>query len=285
MLHPDRACATRRRHPLSALHASRAQPAALAAGLAGPDSPAAFLRAPASASAARGPRRSVAVPEAAAQLYLQIVEESDYAERLAPVIGGDFRDVLDVGAGNGALTRRCLGRPARWLAVEPGTAQGEALARLRPGLAGQGIDFAHLAMSWQRLPAAIAAETVFSFNLDAAQDEARALFDNLAGRCRREMIWVVPAQAASSLALTGLLPPELQGGDRTPPVERTLAALAREQQPNGVDFVDWTCRLRFNSRELVARQLLERLDVGEDSGHGRAIIDYLDYRLGPQGGR
>ena len=55
-------------------------------------------------------------PEAQARLYLDILEESDYAQRVAPVVGTDYHEVLDIGAGNGVLTRRCLARPARWLA-------------------------------------------------------------------------------------------------------------------------------------------------------------------------
>lgn len=85
--------------------------------LSWPDSPAAFAPRPVQPATRReagwhGPLS----PEAQARLYLEILEESDYAERLAPVVGGEHRDVLDIGAGNGALSRRCLARPARWLA-------------------------------------------------------------------------------------------------------------------------------------------------------------------------
>ena len=82
--------------------------------LSWPDSPAAFAPRPVQPATRReagwhGPLS----PEAQARLYLEILEESDYAERLAPVVGGEHRDVLDIGAGNGALSRRCLARPAR----------------------------------------------------------------------------------------------------------------------------------------------------------------------------
>ena len=141
--------------------------------LSWPDSPAAFAPRPVQPATRReagwhGPLS----PEAQARLYLEILEESDYAERLAPVVGGDHRDVLDIGAGNGALSRRCLARPARWLAVEPNVAMGEALARLRPqsfivDLASRpgGTDFdaarrlGHRAIHALSLPAACAPET------------------------------------------------------------------------------------------------------------------------------
>ena len=55
------------------------------------------------------------------------------------------------------------------------------------------------------------------------------------------------------------------------------------QQPQAIDFVDWQCRLTFKSRELVVRHFLERLELASDSAHGRAVADYLDYRLGPGG--
>lgn len=253
--------------------------------LSWPDSPAAFAPRPVQPATRReagwhGPLS----PEAQARLYLEILEESDYAERLAPVVGGDHRDVLDIGAGNGALSRRCLARPARWLAVEPNVAMGEALARLRPQLARDGVDLAHLATTWQGLPESFCAESVFAFNLGATHHEADALFDDLAERCRREMVWVVPAQyGPSTFCLAGFLPPELHGADTGPAFERTLAALAREQQPQAIDFVDWQCRLTFKSRELVVRHFLERLELASDSAHGRAVADYLDYRLGPGG--
>ena len=219
-------------------------------------------------------------PEAQARLYLDLLAESDYAERLAPVVGSDYHDVLDIGAGNGALTRRCLARPSRWLAIEPNAAMGEALAALRPALAALGVDLAHLPLRWEELPDALVAETVFAFNLGATHHESDALFDQLAGRCRREMIWVVPAQRGpSTFCLAGFLPPELHGGEMTPAYERTLARLAAEQQPNGIDFVDWTCRLSFSSRAAAAEHFLERLDLHADSAQGRAVLDYLDTHL------
>ena len=222
--------------------------------------------------------------DAQARLYLEILEESDYAQRLAPVVGGGYHDVLDVGAGSGALTRLCLGRPARWLAVEPNTAMGDALSALRPGLAAQGIDLAHLPLRWEEMPEALAAETVFAFNMGATHHEPDALFDSLAERARRAMIWVVPAQAGpSTFCLAGFLPPELHGADTTPAFERTLGRLAADQRPASIQFVDWQCRLSFTSRAMAVRHFLERLDLSSDSPHGQAVSDYINYRLGPNG--
>ncbi len=215
-----------------------------------------------------------ASPEAQARLYLDLLAESDYAQRLAPVVGSDYREVLDIGAGNGALTRCCLGRPARWLAIEPNPAMGAALAVMRSSLAAQGVDFAHLPLRWEELPEAVMAETVFAFNIGAAHHESDVLFDSLANRAKREMIWVVPAQRGpSTFCLAGFLPPELHGADTTPAYERSLARLSMAQQPNGIDFVDWTCRLSFSSRAAAAEHFLERLDLHAGSAHGRAVLD------------
>lgn len=221
-------------------------------------------------------------PEAQARLYLDILEESDYAQRVAPVVGTDYHDVLDIGAGNGVLTRRCLARPARWLAVEPNQAMGAALAALRPGLDMQGIDLTHLPLCWEALPPTVAAETVFAFNIGATHHGAGTLFDSLAGRCQRAMVWVVPAQRGpSTFCLAGFLPPELHGADMTPAHERTLAALSAEQQPNRIDFVDWQCRLCFPSRAAAAAHFLDRLNLESDSAGGRAVVDYLGSRVDP----
>lgn len=83
-------------------------------------------------TASRWGRNAAAGNERAqARFYLEMIAQSDYARRLAPVVGQAFSDVLDVGAGGGHLTRQCLTASAEWLAIEPNRVMGEALARQR----------------------------------------------------------------------------------------------------------------------------------------------------------
>ena len=63
-----------------------------------------------------------------ARLYLRMMAQSDYAARLAPAVGKNYVDVLDIGAGGGSVTRHCLADSTRWCAVEPNPAMDEVLA-------------------------------------------------------------------------------------------------------------------------------------------------------------
>lgn len=219
-----------------------------------------------------------------ARFYLAMMDQSDYAARLAPLVGNGLVDVLDIGAGGGHITRRCLAPGARWLAVDPNPVMGEALASQCASLLAAGIRLTHLAQSWQSLPAPIGAQTVLAFNLGATHHAAADIFAALAGRAKREMVWVVPAQdGPSTFCLAGILPPELHGSDTRPAFQRTLEQLAAGDQPNRLDFVDWSCCMRFASPESAIRHFLSRLDVRQQSDKGRAIGDFLRLRLKQDG--
>lgn len=214
-----------------------------------------------------------------ARLYLRMMAQSDYAARLAPAVGGNYVDVLDIGAGGGSVTRHCLADGARWHAVEPNPAMGEALAAQAPALAARGIRLEHFAARWQDLPKSVHADAVFAFNIGDNHHAADALFDALAPRARREMVWIVPAQAApASFCLAGFLPADFYGDNavnRQPAIERALGQLGASRRPAKIDYVDWHCRFSFTSREAAARHFLERLDCSADSAQGRALLAYL----------
>ncbi len=218
-----------------------------------------------------------------ARLYLDMMAQSDYAEKVAPAVGSNYADVLDIGAGGGSVTRHCLAPGARWCAVEPNPAMGEALAAQRPALTARGIRLDHLSLRWQDLPDEVCADSVFVFNVGDNHHQAAALFDALAFRARREMVWVVPAQAApASFCLAGFLPAEFYADDvlsRQAAIERTLAELGESRRPARIDCVDWQCRMIFPSRKAVALHFLERLDCSPESAEGRALTRYLDQVL------
>lgn len=220
-----------------------------------------------------------------ARMYLRMMAQSDYAERLAPVVGQSYSDVLDIGAGGGSVTRHCLAAGARWCAVEPNPTMGEALAAQIPELAVRGIRLEHHATNWQDMPGELRADTVFAFNLGDNHHAADALFDALSRRAAREMVWIVPAQAApASFCLAGFLPAEFHGKaatSRQPAIERALEQLGTSRQPACIDYVDWQCRFNFTTRRDAAQHFFERLDFPADSAQGRALSAYLDRTLHP----
>ena len=219
-----------------------------------------------------------------ARFYLAMIDQSDYAARIAPLVGDGLLDVLDIGAGGGHITRRCLASGAKWLAVEPNPVMGEALADQRSSLLARGIHLTHLALPWQDLPAPISAQTVQAFNLGASHHTAAEFFAALAGRARREMVWVVPAQdGPSTFCLAGILPPEQHGSDTRPAFERTLEQLSDGDQPNRLDFVDWNCCMNFASPQAAIEHFLSRLHVRQQSDRGRAISKFLISRLKQEG--
>lgn len=222
-----------------------------------------------------------------ARLYLRMMAQSDYASRLAPVVGKNYSDILDIGAGSGSVTRHCLAAGARWCAVEPNPAMGEALAAQIPALTARGIRLEHVAARWQDLPQAVDANTVFAFNIGDNHHAAAALFDALAPRARREMVWIVPAQAApASFCLAGFLPADFYGdnaANRQPAVERTLEQLGESRQPAQIDYIDWQCRFNFSTRKEAIQHFLERLDCSANSVQGCALLAYLDRALHPAG--
>ena len=219
-----------------------------------------------------------------ARFYLTMIAQSDYAARLAPVVGNDLDDVLDVGAGGGHVTRRCLASGAEWVAVEPNRIMGEELASQRSSLLARGIRLTHLSLPWQDIPAPISAQTVLAFNLGATHHAAAEFFTALARRARREMVWAVPAQdGPSTFCLAGILPAELHGSDTGPAFERTLEQLGDGDQPTRLDFVDWNCCMTFRSPELAIEHFLTRLDVRQESDKGQAISDFLRFQLKQDG--
>lgn len=219
---------------------------------------------------------------AQAALYLELMAVSTYADALAPVLDTPFHEVLDIGAGGGTLTQCCLADGAHWIAVEPNQAMGRALAAAALRLRTRGIRVTHLPCTWEELPAEITADVVLAANLGSAHHAAAELFDALAPRAHKEMIWVVAAQnGPSTFCLAGMLPPELHLADTSPAYLHTLAQLQPEQLPQTITFADWECRMHFSSTATAVAHFLSRLDTSLDSARGQAISNHLSAVLEP----
>lgn len=221
-----------------------------------------------------------------ARFYARTLAQSDYAARVAPRLGGPWSDVLDVGAGSGALTATCLAPRARWHAVEPNAAMRGLLAMRRASLAHASIELRVDPRPWQALPGDVHAEVVLAANLGATHHEPAAFFDAMRPRARRGMVWVVAAQAGpSTFCLAGFLPAALHGADESPAHERTLAGLGAARAPTSVDFADWTCRHTFARMDEALAHFTDRLRVGPGDPRAASIARWLHEHalVGPAG--
>jgi hypothetical protein len=224
--------------------------------------------------------------DAPANFYAETIAASDYAARVGPLLCGPWVEVLDVGAGNGVLTRSRLAPGARWIAVEPNAAMGLHLAACRPWLAERRIRLELLPVTWQALPDSVVADQVLAANLGATHHEPLEFFGAMRGRWRRAMHWVAAAQhGPSTFCLAGFLPAELHGADTTPAVERTLAQLGAACAPHSVCFADWAYRCTFADVATAQAHFLDRLGLAADSPRGQEVCAYVARRgrAGPAG--
>ncbi len=220
-----------------------------------------------------------------ARLYLKMMDESDYAECLAPVVGPLGGTVLDLGAGAGSLTRHCLVPGAHWLAVEPNQEMGRALGGLRENLSGRGIQVDWIPSYWEDLDRenrlrGLKADYAVAFNMGATHHAADRLYDTMSTSLPETMIWVVPAQEApSSFCLAGYLPEEFWGETCVPAYRKTLEQLGASRQPDRIEFVDWTCRLNFSSRNTLLDHFLDRLDLSRKPSTVEKLRSALVHKL------
>jgi len=200
--------------------------------------------------------------DAQARFYAETIASSDYVERVVSLLPGPWPDVLDVGAGSGALVSRLVADGGRWLAVEPQPAMQDLLERLRPALAMRHVDLQVQPCTWQNLPPASRAAGLLAANVGATHHQAAPFFDAVAARWTLSMRWVVSAQTGpSTFCLAGFLPAALHGADTQPAFERALEQLGTTRQPDQVRFVDWHCRFTFADESSAQAHFLDRLGL------------------------
>lgn len=211
-----------------------------------------------------------------ARFYAETIASSDYAERVAPLLGPRWDDFLDVGAGSGALGARLAQTGSRWQAVEPQPAMQALLEQQRPQLSARGVMLALHACTWQDLPAPVRARQLLAANLGATHHEAGECFDAMTARWQDTMHWVVAAQAGpSTFCLAGFLPAELHGADTRPAFERTLAQLGPARAPDEIRFTDWRCRFVFADLATAQAHFLDRLGLAPDTAHAVEVCRFV----------
>lgn len=211
-----------------------------------------------------------------AHFYAQSIADSEYANAVSPLLCAPYHDVLDIGAGSGALTLCCLASGARWHAVEPSPAMQAHLGALRASLTERGIALEISPSRWQDLPPSTRAATLLAANVGATHHEPVVFFDAMHPRFTEAMHWVVAAQAGpSTFCLAGFLPPSLHGADTRPAYQRTLACLGETRKPHSVQLVDWRYRATFASVVSAQAHFLDRLGLLPDTPRGRDVLAFI----------
>lgn len=228
---------------------------------------------------------SSAWDDAQALFYARTIAQSNYAERVAPLLDGPWAHLLDIGAGSGALGARLVPPGGRWTAVEPQAAMQDLLETMQPALAARDVELRIQRSTWQDMPTGLQATGLLAAHLGVTHHQAADFFDAMAGRWAHGMRWVVPAQAGpSTFCLAGFLPQELHGADKTPAFERTLAMLGPTRAPQRIRFTDWRCRVVFADLAAAETHFLERLALVVDTDRAREVCRYLSLHVRPVSG-
>lgn len=211
-----------------------------------------------------------------ARFYADTIAASDYGERIAPLLGGPFADVLDIGAGCGSLVSRTVADGGWWTAVEPQAAMRDILHARRPALARRGIQLETMDNRWQDLPGTPCATVLVAANVGATHHEAARFFDAMSGRWQSAMHWVVAAQAGpSTFCLAGFLPASLHGADMQPAVERTMDQLGPHRRPQRVQLADWVCRHTFADVAQAQAHFADRMALASCDPLGKEVLAYI----------
>jgi len=197
---------------------------------------------------------------------------------------GPQSDLLDIGAGTGALGTALLAPEARYRAIEPSAEMVRRLSRLRRQRV-RDISVEVLAAPWQQvLPEPrLQADSVLAANIPGLVEGAAALWPVLRAQARRHLMWVVPAQAGPrTWCCAGFLPPHLhglEGSGLVPGVDQTLTALTGcAPTPQRLD-VAWTWRAAFPSRRAAVRWFAPRIAQPDDPDQQRTLVQWCDQRL------
>ncbi|CAD5273386.1 conserved hypothetical protein [Bosea sp. 62] len=189
-------------------------------------------------------------------LYASAIDTSDYASRVAPLIrqlAPGIADLVDVGAGGGQLGAAIRGEGAAWTAIEPSPVmQGRlALRAERPQI---------IPLSWddERIICE-PADTVLAATMPGYFHDPLAFLACCRRWARRQIVWVVPAQATpKGLILAACLPHDWHGEDETPGIDLVLPRLGSDL-PDRSDATDWTFSLVLPDLAAFAAFQADRL--------------------------
>lgn len=209
------------------------------------------------------------------ELYASGIDQSDYAARVARVIAAGTlpaNDLLDVGAGGGQLGSALRGLGLnRWIALEPAPSMRARLRRLRR------VPDRLIATGWEAVRGTDPrCDLVLAANVAAPLTQTQRFLDFSRAHARRDVVWVVPAQAGPrGLCLAGCLPQAWHGEDETPGVDLVLASLPETDRPHSIDCIDWTFRLCVDDLPALAHYLADRLDWPRRDGRRRELLSHL----------
>jgi len=217
-----------------------------------------------------------------ARFYAETIAASDYALRVVPLLTGPWPDVLDVGAGSGALGSRLVADGGRWLAVEPQPAMQDLLEHLRPTLAKRRVELQVWPCTWQTMPPATRAAGLLAAHMGATHHQAASFFDAMAAHRTLSMRWVVAAQAGpSTFCLAGFLPAALHGADMQPAFERALGQLGPTRAPEQILFADWHCRFVFPDRPSAQAHFIDRMALVPGTPQADEVSGYVHRHARP----
>lgn len=214
-------------------------------------------------------------------LYASAIDSSDYAARVAPLIRrltSEIGDLVDVGAGGGQLGAALLGQASRWTAIEPSPVMQARLALRpeRPLVIPFGWDDDRVACE--------PADTVLAATMPGYFHDPLAFLARCRQWARRQVVWVVPAQAApKGLILAACLPREWHGEDETPGIDRVLPRLGSDL-PDRMDAIDWTFSLVLPDLPAFAAFQADRLGWALDDPRRPALLDHLSKQAVPTDG-
>lgn len=211
-------------------------------------------------------------------LYASAIDTSDYAARLAPLIrnlASDIGDLVDIGAGGGQLGAALLGKGRRWITIEPAPVMQARLAAKpeRPEIIPFGWDDERIACE--------PADTVLAATMPGYFHDPRAFLARCRQWARRQIIWVVPAQAApKGLILAACLPRDWHREDETPGIDLVLPKLGSDL-PDRSDVTDWTFSLELPDLAAFATFQADRLGWMPDDPRRPELFDHLHKQAVP----
>ena len=211
-------------------------------------------------------------------LYASAIDTSDYASRVAPLIRrltSDIGDLVDVGAGGGQLGAALLGRASRWTVIEPSPVMQARLALRteRPQIIPLGWDDERIICE--------PADTVLAATMPGYFHDPLAFLARCRQWARRQVVWVVPAQAApKGLILAACLPRDWHREDETPGIDLVLPKLGSDL-PGRSDVTDWTFSLELPDLAAFAMFQADRLGWPPDDPRRPQLFEHLHRQAVP----